>query len=43
MGDNHRNVRKEWGHLKNLFLRAIKPEKLNFTRKLSDIEQLQVG
>jgi hypothetical protein len=30
-GDNHRNVRKGWGHLKVLFLRAMKPEKLNFT------------
>jgi hypothetical protein len=30
-GDNHRNVRKGWGHLKILFLRTMKPEKLNFT------------
>jgi hypothetical protein len=30
-GDNHKNVRKGWGHLKNLFLRTMKPEKLNFT------------
>jgi hypothetical protein len=30
-GDNYRNVRKGWGHLKILFLRTIKPEKLNFT------------
>jgi hypothetical protein len=42
-GDNHRNVRKGWGHLKILFLRTMKPEKLNFTRKHSDIEQWQVG
>jgi hypothetical protein len=30
-GDNHRNVRKGWGHLKILFLRTMKPETLNFT------------
>jgi hypothetical protein len=30
-GDDHRNVRKGWGHLNILFLRAMKPEKLNFT------------
>jgi hypothetical protein len=30
-GDNNRNVRKGWGHLKILFLRTMKPEKLNFT------------
>jgi hypothetical protein len=30
-GGNHRNVRKGWGHLKILFLRTMKPEKLNFT------------
>jgi hypothetical protein len=42
-GDNHRNVRKGWGHLKILFLRTMKPEKLNFTWKHSDIEQRQVG
>jgi hypothetical protein len=30
-GDNHRNVRKGWGHLKLLFLRTMKPEKLNFS------------
>jgi hypothetical protein len=29
-GNNHRNVRKGWGHLKILFLRTMKPEKLNF-------------
>jgi hypothetical protein len=32
-----------WGHLKILFLRTMKPEKLNFTWKHSDIEQRQVG
>jgi hypothetical protein len=42
-GDNHRNVRKGWGHLKIVFLRTMKPEKLNFTWKHSDIEQRQVG
>jgi hypothetical protein len=30
-GDNHRNVRKGLGHLKILFLKTMKPEKLNFT------------
>jgi hypothetical protein len=30
-GDNHRNVRKGLAHLKMLFLRTMKPEKLNFT------------
>jgi hypothetical protein len=30
-GGNHRNVRKGWGHLKVLFLRTMKLEKLNFT------------
>jgi hypothetical protein len=42
-GDNHRNVRKGWGHLKILFLTTMKPEKLNFTWKHSYIEQRQVG
>jgi hypothetical protein len=42
-GNNHRNVRKGWGHLKILFLRTMKPEKLNFTLKHSDIKQRQVG
>jgi hypothetical protein len=28
-GDNHKNVRMGWGHLK--ILRTMKPEKLNFT------------
>ena len=37
-GDNHRNVRKEWGHLKILFVRTMKPEMLNFTCKHSDIK-----
>jgi hypothetical protein len=31
-----------WGHLKILFLRTMKPEKQNFTWKLSDMEQRQV-
>jgi hypothetical protein len=30
-GDNHRNVRKGWSHLKILYLRTMKLEKLNFT------------
>jgi hypothetical protein len=30
MGDNHKNVKIGWGHLKILFLRTMKPEKLNF-------------
>jgi hypothetical protein len=28
---NHENVKMGWGHLKIFFLRAMKPEKLNFT------------
>jgi hypothetical protein len=39
----NRNVRKGWGHLKILFLRTMKPEKLNYTWKHSDIVQRQVG
>jgi hypothetical protein len=35
-GDNHKNVRKGWGHLK-IFSKIIEPEELKFTRKLSDI------
>jgi hypothetical protein len=42
-GDNRRNLRKGWGYLKILFLRTMKPEKLNFTWKHSDIEQRQGG
>jgi hypothetical protein len=30
-GDNYKNVKMGWGHLKILFLRTMKPEKLNFT------------
>jgi hypothetical protein len=30
-GDNHKNEKMGWGHLKILFLRNLKPEKLNFT------------
>jgi hypothetical protein len=41
-GDNHKNVKMGWGPFKILFLRSTKPEKLNFTRKLSDIEKKQV-
>jgi hypothetical protein len=40
--DNHKNVKIGWGHLKVLFLRTMTPEKLNFTWKLSDMEQRQV-
>jgi hypothetical protein len=38
-GDNHKNVKMVWDPLKSLILRTMTPEKLNFTRKLSDIEQ----
>jgi hypothetical protein len=31
MGDNHKNVKMGGGHLKILFLRTMKPEKLNLT------------
>jgi hypothetical protein len=37
MGDNRKNVKMGWGHLKILFLRTMKPEKLNFTWKLFSI------
>jgi hypothetical protein len=40
--DNHKNVKIGWDHLKILKLRTVKPEKLNFTWKLSDMEQRQV-
>jgi hypothetical protein len=30
-GDNYRNLRKGWDHLKILLLRTMKPEKLNLT------------
>jgi hypothetical protein len=29
-GDNHKNEKMGWGHLK-ILLRTMKPEKLNFT------------
>jgi hypothetical protein len=29
-GDNNKNVKMGWGHLKIFFLRTMKPEKLNF-------------
>jgi hypothetical protein len=29
-GDNHKNVKMGWGPLKILFLRTMKPEKLEF-------------
>jgi hypothetical protein len=29
-GDNHKNIKMGWGHLK-IFFRTMKPEKLNFT------------
>jgi ribosomal protein L24E len=41
-GDNPKNVKMEWGHLKILFLKTMNPKKLNFTRKLSDMEKRQV-
>jgi hypothetical protein len=31
------------GHLKIFFFRTMKPEKLNITWKLSDLEQKKVG
>jgi hypothetical protein len=30
-GDYHKKVKMGWGHLKILFFRALKQEKLNFT------------
>jgi hypothetical protein len=32
-GDNHKHVKKSWGHLKILFLRTMKPEKAEFYMK----------
>jgi hypothetical protein len=32
-GDNHKNVKMWWGHLKILFLRTMKPEKAEFYMK----------
>jgi hypothetical protein len=32
-GDNHKNVKMWWGHLKILFLRPMKPEKAEFYMK----------
>jgi hypothetical protein len=37
-GDNtHKSAKIGWSHLNNLFSRITGPEKLIFTRKLSDI------
>jgi hypothetical protein len=41
-GDNYKNVNMGRGHQKNFFSRIAGPEKLKFTRKLSDIVQNQV-
>jgi hypothetical protein len=38
-GDNQKNAKEGWGHLKIFFLRTLK----NFTRELSYIERKQVG
>jgi hypothetical protein len=35
-GDNHKNAKVRWGHLK-IFIRTTEPEEVIFTRKLSDI------
>jgi hypothetical protein len=42
-GDNHNDIKMGWGHLKIFFFRTMKPEKLNFTWKLPDLEWRQVG
>jgi hypothetical protein len=42
-GDNHKNMKMGLGHLKIFFFKTTKPEKLNFTRKLSYLERKQVG
>jgi hypothetical protein len=41
-GDNYKNVKMGWGHLKIFFSRITGPEKLIFTWKLSDILENQV-
>jgi hypothetical protein len=38
-----KNVKIEWSHLEIFFKRTLKPEKMNFTWKLSDLEQRQIG
>jgi hypothetical protein len=43
MGDNYKNVKMGWGHLRIFFSRITRPEKLKFTLKLSDIVQNQVS
>jgi hypothetical protein len=32
-GDNHKNLKMWWGHLKILFSRTMKPEKVEFYMK----------
>jgi hypothetical protein len=32
-GDNHKNVKMRWGHLKILLLRTMKPKKAKFHMK----------
>jgi hypothetical protein len=41
-GDNYKNVKMGWGHLKIFFSKITGPEKLKFISKLSDIVQNQV-
>jgi hypothetical protein len=33
-GDNHKNVKMRWGHLKILFLKTMNPEKAEFHMKV---------
>ena len=41
-GDNHKNAKIGWDHLKIFFSRTTKPGKFKFTWKLADIVQIQV-
>jgi hypothetical protein len=40
-GDNYKNAKKGWVHLKIFFSRTTGPGKFKFTRKLPDIVQIQ--
>jgi hypothetical protein len=42
-GDNHKNAKVGWPHLKIFFSRTKKPDKLIFTQKLSYLVQIQVS
>jgi hypothetical protein len=41
-GDNHKNAKIGWDHLKIFFSRTTGPGKFKFTRKLAVVVQIQV-